>query len=322
MALILITGVAGFIGSNVARALSLSGNDIVGSDRLRTGDKWRNLSGIRLHDLITPEALPDWLTAYAGRVDRIIHLGAVSDTMEVDADRIVRDNIRLSLDLWAWCARHDTSLIYASSAATYGDGKHGFVDSEDEALLERLRPLNAYGWSKHFVDRRIMSDVATERPTPQQWVGLKFFNVYGPGEGHKGSMKSLITKILPVIKEAQCVKLFRSYNPRYEDGEQLRDFVYVDDVVSVIEWLSETPSVSGLFNLGSGIARTWNDVVRVASTCLGQPTRIEYVAMPAHLQSQYQYFTQAPIEKLRSAGWSGQATSLEEGISKYVGGLS
>ncbi len=318
MALILITGVAGFIGSNVARALSRSGHDVVGCDRLRDSLKWRNLIGISLRDLLMPAALQDWLSLHRGKVSHVIHLGAVSNTMETNGDRLVRSNIRLSLDLWSWCSEHQTSFIYASSAATYGDGEQGFLDLEESAALRRLRPLNAYGWSKQFVDSRLVSDVEANRPIPPQWVGLKLFNVYGLGENHKGNMKSLISKILPLVREGATIKLFKSYNPQYEDGAQLRDFIYIDDVVSVIKWLCGSPHVSGLFNVGSGVARTWIDVVQVTSSCLDQPTRIEYIEMPLHLRAQYQYFTRAPIEKLRRAGWSGQTTSLEQGISSYI----
>ena len=302
----------------MARTLALAGYDVVGSDRLRNGVKWRNLLGTRLYDLITPEALPSWLVANDKSVDHVIHFGAVSDTTEVDADRIVRENIRLSIDLWEWCARRDKSLIYASSAATYGDGACGFLDSEEPFFIDQLRPLNAYGWSKQFVDTRFVFDVSAGRPTPRQWVGLKFFNVYGPGEDHKGTMRSLVTKMLPVLRRGDSVKLFKSYDPRYPHGEQVRDFVYVDDVVSAVLWLLTTPSVCGLFNVGSGEERSWNDVVRVASDCLGQPSRIQYVDMPDHLRSQYQYFTKAPLEKLRSAGWTSPSTSLEDGIARYI----
>ena len=319
MALVLVTGVAGFIGSHVARALASAGHDVIGSDRLRDGGKWRNLLGVRIHDLIAPDALADWLAAHQTEIARVVHLGAVSDTTETDADRVLRNNVRLSLDLWRWCARHGVPFVYASSAATYGDGAQGFEDSEERATLERYRPLNVYGWSKQLVDIRIVSDVQSGRQTPPQWAGLKLFNVYGPHEDHKGHMRSLITKIIPLVKAGGSVKLFKSYDPNYGDGLQMRDFVYVDDVVSVIEWLACTPSVSGLFIVGSGVARTWNDVVRVTSDCLGQPTRIEYVDMPSNLRSQYQYVTKAPLEKLRLAGWTGRATSLEQGVADYLG---
>jgi ADP-L-glycero-D-manno-heptose 6-epimerase len=318
MAMVLVTGAAGFIGSNVARAFSRDGRDVVACDRLRTGGKWRNLLGVPLHDLVTPEALPGWLAANVGNVDLVLHFGAVSATTESDVDRIVRDNIRLSLDLWVWCAQNNVAFIYASSAATYGDGSHGFADDQDPAALGRLRPLNAYGWSKQVVDWRFIADVTSIRAHPPQWVGLKFFNVYGPGEDHKGEMRSVINKIIPIVRDGGAVRLFRSYRDDYADGAQMRDFVYVDDIVSIVQWLTRNQQVSGIFNVGSGQARTWNDMARIVSACLGRDPLIEYVDMPEAIRSQYQYFTQAPIEKLRSAGWTESTTSLEQGVSAYI----
>ena len=321
MSLVLVTGGAGFIGSNVARAFSEAGHDVVVSDRLRAGGKWRNLRGIRLHDVITPETLDAWLARHAGQVRCVLHLGAVSATTETDVDRIVRDNIRLSLDLWSWCAQTGAAFIYASSAATYGDGAHGFADDQDSAALARFQPLNAYGWSKHVVDRRIMADVDAGRATPPQWAGLKFFNVYGPGEDHKGNMRSVINKIIPTVRGDGAVRLFRSYRADYADGDQMRDFVHVDDVVAVTRWLVDNPAVSGIFNVGSGLARSWNDMARIVFACLAREPHIEYVGMPDEVRDQYQYFTEAPLQKLRSAGWTSPTTSLEEGVARYVAAI-
>lgn len=318
MTVVLVTGAAGFIGSNVARALCARGHQVVGCDRMRTGEKWRNLVDVPLHDLILPDALPAWLVRHAGEVDRIVHLGAVSATTEADVDRIVRDNIRLSLDLWDWAAANGVPLIYASSAATYGNGTQGFEDDEDPAALAHLRPLNAYGWSKHTVDRRFVSDIRAGRPRPPQWAGLKLFNVYGPGEDHKGDMRSVVNKMMPLVRNGQPVKLFRSTSSDYADGGQMRDFVYVGDVVDVIAWFAASPHVSGLFNVGSGQARTWNDLILALCTRLGQPVRIEYVDMPNPLRLHYQNFTEAPLAKLHAAGWNGPITSLEEGVARYI----
>ncbi len=318
MSLVLVTGGAGFIGSNVARAFSQAGHDVVVSDRLRAGGKWRNLRGVRLHDVVSPEALDAWLARNAGQVRAVLHLGAVSATTETDVDRIVRDNIRLSLDLWSWCAQAGAAFIYASSAATYGDGAHGFADDQDQAALARFQPLNAYGWSKHVVDRRIVADVDAGRATPPHWAGLKFFNVYGPGEDHKGDMRSVINKIIPTVRAGGPVRLFRSYRADYADGDQMRDFVHVDDVVAVTQWLMDNPGICGIFNVGSGLARSWNDVARSVFACLGRDPAIEYVGMPAELRDHYQYFTEAPLRKLRAAGWEAPTTSLEEGVARYV----
>lgn len=318
MGITLVTGAAGFIGSNVARHFCIAGRRVVGCDRMRSGGKWRNLVDVPLHDLITPEALLDWMARNAGSIDLVVHLGAVSATTETDVDRITRENIRQSIDLWEWCTQAAVPLIYASSAATYGNGAHGFADDESPDALARLRPLNAYGWSKQIVDRRITADVAAGRPTPPQWAGLKFFNVYGPGEDHKGEMRSLVNKIIPVAREGGTVKLFRSHRPDYVDGGQMRDFVYVDDVVSVIAWLAASLVASGLYNVGSGKARSWSDLVKAVFTGLGRPAAIEYVDIPPHIRDQYQYFTEAPMEKLRAAGWNGRSTSLEDGIARYL----
>ena len=318
MGITLVTGAAGFIGSNVARNFCISGRRVVGCDRMRSGGKWRNLVDVPLHDLITPEALLDWLARNASSIDLIVHLGAVSATTEIDVDRIARENIRQSIDLWEWCTEAAVPLIYASSAATYGDGTHGFADDESPDALARLRPLNAYGWSKQIVDRRVIADVTNRRPTPPQWAGLKFFNVYGPGEDHKGEMRSLVNKIIPVAREGGRVKLFRSHRPDYVDGGQMRDFVYVSDVVSVITWLATSRVESGLYNVGSGRARTWNDLVKAVFAGFERPASIEYVDIPLHIRAHYQYFTKAPIEKLRNAGWSEHMTSLEDGVARYL----
>lgn len=321
MSLILVTGAAGFIGSNVARAFAAAGRDVVGCDRMRAGEKWRNLLDVPLHDLVTPEALPVWLDRHGRDVERVLHLGAVSATTETDVDRIVRDNIRCTLDLWDWCVRTQTPFIYASSAATYGDGCAGFDDDGRPEALAALRPMNAYGWSKHLVDRRIAADVAAGRQVPPQWVGLKFFNVYGPGEDHKGEMRSVVNKIIPVAQAGGSVKLFRSYRSDYPDGGQKRDFVYIDDIVRVIGWLAGVGTVSGLFNLGAGAARTWNSLAASVFSALRLDPSIEYIEMPAHIRTHYQYFTEAPMARLRAAGWNEDMTTLEEGVRRYVAAL-
>ena len=314
----LVTGAAGFIGSNVARELCSTGRRIVASDRMRSGRKWRNLADVAIQDLISPEDLTGWLRSEASTVDLIVHMGAVSSTTETDVERIVQNNVRLSLDLWNWCVHASVPLLYASSAATYGDGSSGFADDDRPETLARLRPMNAYGWSKHLVDRRIMMDVTMGRPTPPKWAGLKFFNVYGPGEDHKGEMRSVVNKMIPVVQRGEPVQLFRSYRPSVQDGDQMRDFVYVDDIVAVVAWMSATSFPAGIFNVGSGEARTWNDLARAVFTGFGRDPRIEYVEIPEALRAQYQYFTEAPMSKLRQAGWNGPSTSLEEGVTRYI----
>jgi ADP-L-glycero-D-manno-heptose 6-epimerase len=209
-------------------------------------------------------------------------------------------------------------LIYASSAATYGDGAAGFDDDGSPAALARLRPLNAYGWSKHLTDRRIARIVAEGGPRPPQWAGLKFFNVYGPGEDHKGAQRSVVPQVWRQVRSGGPARLFRSYRPGVPDGEQRRDFVWIGDAVAVMLWLLDRPEVSGLFNVGSGWARSFNDLAQAVFAALGREPRIEYVDMPARLRDRYQYFTEAPIDRLRRAGYDAPMTTLEEGVRRYV----
>lgn len=315
---VLVTGGAGFIGSNIARAFAQDGYRVVVADWLEDGPKWRNIQDILLADVIRPEAVLSFLEREGGRVAAVVHMGAISATTETDGDRIVTQNIRASLDLWDLCARKGLRFIYASSAATYGDGRDGFADSESLADLMALAPLNLYGWSKLMADRRFLSDVEAGRPRPPQWAGLRFFNVYGPGEDHKGDMRSVIHKIYPTAAAGQAVTLFKSHDPAYEDGGQLRDFVYVADCVAVVRWLLETPSASGIFNIGTGTARSFADLARAVFSAAGQEPRIAYVDMPERIRGAYQYFTQANMAKLRAAGFTRPFTSLEDGVSHYV----
>jgi len=317
--MIVVTGGAGFIGSNLVAGLEQAGaGDIVVVDRLGRDDKWRNIAKRGLADIIRPEALALFLAANAGAIDTIFHMGAISATTERDVDLIVEENVRATLDLWAFCRDRGVRLIYASSAATYGDGSAGFEDDADRQSLARLRPLNPYGWSKHVVDRRLTMLAAEGRPTPPQWAGLKFFNVYGPNEYHKGDMRSVIAKITPDLARGAPARLFRSYHPGYADGGQMRDFVHVDDCVAVMLWLWRNPSVSGLFNVGSGEARSWNDLAAAIFAALGRTPVIDYIEMPETLRDRYQYFTQASMTKLRQAGYDRPFRSLEDGIAGYV----
>src|SRR6516225_1896130 len=212
--LIVVTGGAGFIGSNIVLHLARAGERVVVCDLFRSGEKWRNIAAAWLHDIVRPNDLPQWLGRHGDKV------AAISSTTEKDVDKFVETNIRLTLDLWDWCAAHAVRLIYASSAATYGQGRAGFSDEQSRSALAALRPLNAYGWSKHVVDRRVVDDVARGHATPRQWAGLKFFNVYGPNETHKGSMQSLVSKIFPTVKAGEPITLFKSHDPRYFDGGQ------------------------------------------------------------------------------------------------------
>jgi ADP-L-glycero-D-manno-heptose 6-epimerase len=251
-------------------------------------------------------------------VEIIIHMGAITSTTERNVDLILQNNFVLSRHLWRWAAEHAKRFIYASSAATYGDGSAGFGDDESPAALARLKPLNPYGWSKHLFDQFVAREVARARRAPRQWAGLKFFNVYGPNEYHKGAMKSVVAQIFPKAAGGEAVRLFRSHNPAYEDGGQMRDFVPVDDCAAVIEWLVQTPTVSGLFNMGTGKARSFADLANAVFAALNRRPRIEYVDTPEELRPRYQYFTRADMTKLRRAGYRRAFTELEVGVADYV----
>jgi len=318
--MIVVTGGAGFIGSNiVARLTAETAYDVVVCDRLETADlaKWKNLAKHSVADFWAPEELFEQLERHAERIEAVVHMGAISSTTEPDADLILRTNFTLSRDLWDWCAIRDTRMIYASSAATYGDGETGFNDDDDAESLSKLRPLNAYGYSKMLFDQYAVRQ-SDRGQAPPQWAGLKFFNVYGPNEGHKGGMKSVVAQIWPKVAAGETVSLFRSHNPNYADGGQLRDFVYVDDVVDIIEFLLQSPEVSGVFNAGSGQARSFDDLAKATFAAAGKAPSIEYVDMPEAIRDRYQYFTQARMDRIRAAGFEGQSTPLEEGVRRYV----
>ena len=316
--MIVVTGGAGFIGSNLVAALEAAGQrDLVVCDRLGQDEKWRNLAKRDLADLIAPEALFEFLEARKGTIETIFHMGAISATTETDADLIVRTNIDLPQRLWHWCAANGARLIYASSAATYGDGSAGFGDSMSAAGLAALRPLNAYGWSKLAFDRRVARFVE-QAAKPPQWAGLRFFNVYGPNEYHKGGQMSVVPQIYNRVAAGQPARLFRSHHPDYEDGGQLRDFIAVEDCVDVMLWLHANPTVSGLFNCGTGAARSFRDLAGAVFRALGQEPNIDYVDTPEAIRARYQYFTQADMAKLRRAGYDRQFTALEAGVSRYV----
>ena len=318
--IIFVTGGAGFIGSNiVARLVQDRSLDIVVCDRLREADlgKWRNIANHPVGDFVSPEDMFDWLEKRWRDVEAVVHMGAISSTTEPDADRIIRTNFGLSRDLFRWCADRQRRFIYASSAATYGDGSLGFEDRDDFESLASLRPLNAYGWSKALFDVFAARQAGREY-APPQWAGLKFFNVYGPNEGHKGPMKSVAAQIWPSIRDGQGVQLFKSYREGVPDGGQQRDFVYVRDVAEVVAWLLESPQVSGVYNLGSGRARTFEDLARAVFTAAGRSAEIAYIPMPEGIRARYQYFTEARMERLVKAGYPGGFTPLEAGIADYV----
>jgi ADP-L-glycero-D-manno-heptose 6-epimerase len=319
--MILVTGGAGFIGSNLVAALEERGrHDLVVCDRLGHGDKWRNLAKRELAAIIPPEQLLALLgdQRWGSAIEAIFHLGAISSTTERDADLVVRSNFTLTMQLWDWCAERAVPFIYASSAATYGAGEAGFDDDCSVAGLAKLRPLNSYGWSKHLVDRRIARLVEGSAPRPSHWAGVKFFNVYGPNEAHKGDMMSLVAKLFPRAHAGDKARLFRSHNPAYQDGGQLRDFIYVRDCVDMLLWLYEHPEVSGLFNIGTGKARSFADLAAATFRAVGRQPVYEFVDTPVEIRDKYQYFTEARMDRLRAAGYDKQFTALEDGVADYV----
>lgn len=316
---ILVTGGAGFIGSNIANALADKDKcRVVVCDHFAKTEKWRNLSKHEIFEIISPVDLFYWLETHSDDLDAIIHMGAISSTTEKDVDYILENNFSLSKLLWNWCADHEKSFIYASSAATYGDGSKGFIDELDQSYLRQLQPLNAYGWSKQLFDQFVSACVRQQDKTPPQWVGLKFFNIYGPNEYHKGDQKSVAAQIFPYAKEGAPVRLFKSYNPEYPDGGQKRDFVYVKDCVKVVEWLLNNRDVSGLYNIGTGEARPFADLAKAIFAAMEKQPLINYIEMPEEIKHKYQYFTQANMERLRNAGYNEPFSSIEDGVRDYV----
>ncbi|MCA1477401.1 MULTISPECIES: ADP-glyceromanno-heptose 6-epimerase [Bradyrhizobium] len=316
--MLLVTGGAGFIGSNVVAALNEAGrSDVVICDLLGAEGKWRNLAKRQLVDIVPPTELIDWLNCR--KLEAMIHLGAISATTATDGDLVVETNFRLSMRLLDWCTMNAVPFIYASSAATYGDGTEGFDDDSSLPALKKLRPMNLYGWSKHLFDLAVAERVARGDRLPPQWAGLKFFNVFGPNEYHKGSMMSVLARRFDDVRAGRVVQLFKSHREGIADGDQRRDFIYVDDVVRVVLWLLATPSVSGLFNVGTGKARSFKDLMLAAYAALGAKPNIEYIDMPEQIRGAYQYFTQSEVDRLLRAGYNGGFTTLEDAVKAYVG---
>ncbi len=313
----LVTGGAGFIGSNLVAALCARGAEVMVLDWLGQDDKWRNLAHHPIAGVLPPPELDAFL-ARRPPLQAVLHLGAISATTATDADAVVATNLTLSQQLWEHCANHGLPFLYASSAATYGDGADGFDDAFTAEALSKLRPLNLYGWSKLAFDRWVRARLDRGAARPPQWASLRFFNVYGPNEYHKGRMASVVFGKYQQLRQGEDATLFKSDRPGIADGAQSRDFVHVDDCVSAMCWLLDNPRVSGLFNIGSGRARSFLDLVRAMFAAMGEAERIRFIEMPQDLKGKYQYFTEAPIDRLRAAGWNGQSTPLEEGVRRYV----
>lgn len=316
--MIIITGSAGFIGSVVVNCLNQNGkNDLILVDDFSKKNKERNYINSNYSQLINRDIFIDWLKENHNEVDFIVHLGARTDTTEFDWSVFESLNVNYTKSLFSLCSDYSIPLIYASSAATYGNGEFGYIDNHD--IVYKLQPLNPYGKSKNEVDKWVLQ----QEKQPPFWAGLKFFNVYGPNEYHKGRMASVIFHSFNQIKETGKVKLFRSHRPDYKDGEQLRDFIYVKDIASVIIFMIEKfqqnkPIESGLYNLGTGKARSFYDLAANTFRAMNKEVNIEFVDIPCDIRDKYQYYTEADITKLRSAGYDKDFTSLEDGVYDYV----
>ena len=318
--MLLVTGGAGFIGSNLVAALNAAGrSDVAVCDFLGHEGKWRNLAKRQLADIVPPAELMTWLQGRS--LDAVFHLGAISETTATDGDLVIETNFRLSSRLLDWCTANPTPFIYASSAATYGDGEQGFHDDPSLPALRQLRPMNLYGWSKYLFDLVVAERATRGERLPPQWAGLKFFNVFGPNEYHKGTMMSVLAKKFDDVKAGRTVQLFKSHREGIADGDQRRDFIYVDDVVRVMIWLLSTPTVSGIFNVGTGHARSFRDLILASYAALDATPNISYVDMPEQIRNSYQYFTQSDVTRLLGAGYNGGFTGLEEAVSLYVKGF-
>jgi len=314
---ILVTGGTGFIGSNIAAALAAQGRALAICDRHFDDARARHLDGVAIAHHVEADDLVSWLH---GRddIEAVVHMGAISATTETDTDLILRTNVWLSLELWDWCAANRVPFIYASSAQVYGDGAQGFDDGPSQAAMASLRTITPYGASKLLFDRLVARARDAGQPAPPQWAGLRFFNVYGPHEGHKAGMMSVVAKTFPALNDGLPMRLFRSDRPDYTDGGQMRDFIYVKDCADVVCWLLDHPHVTGLFNLGTGQARTWLDLAHAMFAALGRDPQIEFFEMPEALKGRYQYFTEARMERLRAAGYERPFTSLEDGVADYI----
>ena len=315
-----VTGGGGFIGSNIAAALATTRpNDrVVICDAFGTDDKWRNTAGVFVDEIIPPAELFYFLEMFSDEIDAVIHMGAISSTTETDADLMMEMNFSLPKIIRSWAVEKEKRFIYASSGSTYGAGEHGFDDDSSLDYLGKLKPLNTYAWSKCQFDYYVARSQFRGEAQPLQQVGLKFFNVYGPNEYHKDDQASVIERIFPHAQAERPVQLFKSYNENYADGGQLRDFVYVKDCVKVVQWLLDNENVNGLFNVGTGKARSFEDLANATFKALGQEPKIQYIDMPNDLKQKYQYFTEAKMDRLTTAGYNEPFYSLEDGVADYV----
>jgi len=311
--MIIVTGGAGFIGSNLINFFGEKKTQEIISVDWKNNENASYFINKKLKK-VCPNNLESFLKKNNKSIKLIIHLGAITSTTETNAKLIIKNNISLSLFIWSWCVEHKKRLIYASSAATYGDGSNNFDDQEKKSYLSKLVPLNLYGWSKHLFDKFIIN----QKKKPPQYVGLKFFNVYGPNEFHKSEMRSIVLKIFQKVSSNQTVKLFKSHHPQYKDGEQMRDFIYVKDVINIIKWFIDNENINGIYNVGTGKPRSFCDLAVSVFKNSNIKSKIKYIDTPKNIREQYQYFTKANIKKLRNTGYKKKFFSLEDGIKDYI----
>ena len=310
--MIVVTGGLGFIGSNIIKGLNDIGyKNIIICDWVDKIGK-KNISKHQYIKIIKPDYLFNFLNKNKN-IDYIIHMGAISSTIENNFKIIYKNNTIFSRNIWNWCTDNNIKLIYASSAATYGDGNNGFSDNKNNIY----KPLNYYGWSKYYFDKYALKQ-SSKNNCPPQWVGLKFFNVYGPNEYHKGKMQSVVKHSLDQYKSNKFVKLFKSYNIKYKNGQQIRDFIYIDDCISIIKWFINNPKINGIYNCGTGKGRSFEDLVKAMFKAINKDPKIEYIEMPNEIKNQYQYYTKADMSKLINMGYNNSFTSLEDGVKDYI----
>ena len=317
--MILITGGSGFIGSNLIAGLSERHKvSLIVCDHVNCDQRRSNLAKHNVADVIEPKNLSRWLSGQAGKIEAIFHMGATSATTETDFSHLLDNNLGTSMMLWRWCVENNAVFIYASSAATYGNGNQSFDDDNDPSKLATLRPLNAYGWSKHMFDQQVLS-MSAAGYYPYRWAGLKFFNVYGPNEYHKGDQRSVVVQLFEQITKTGRARLFQSHHPDYSDGGQIRDFVWVSDCVDIMCWLYSAGTINGIYNCGTGEGRSFKELAEACFAAMCIQPKIEYVPTPTSIRDKYQYFTQAKMSRLRQSGYEKPFTSIEDGTKFYIG---
>lgn len=321
--MIVITGGAGFIGSNLVAALQAAGEyDVVVCDKMDHPHKWENLAQTEIADFVYPDDLFDFLDRHAAQINVIYHLGGITNTTATDPESVILSNFGLSRNLWDWCCKRGTRLIYASDAATYGLGEAGFEDGFDCDTLKKLRPRTLYSWSKHLFDQRIARQLLSRRDKPTQYAGLKLFSVYGPHEEHKANQRSVARQLIEQVEGEGVIRLFKSGRPDIGHGDQRRDFVHVHDVANLLVWLLQNPEVNGLFNVGTGRARSFNELAAAVMITTGKDkAAIDYIDMPQGMESTYQYLAEAKLDRLRAAGYTAPFRQIEQGVKDYVAWL-